>query len=76
MCLVYFLPPDPTTLQTVTQRGIPAHLHPYSLLLHLHPLQVPEMDLLSPKLPSYPQHTTAISRSNCRVWAARGKREL
>lgn len=55
----------------------------FSLLLHPPPPQVPEMDLLSPKhcqvtencLPSYPQHPTAISRSNCRIWAARGKWE-
>lgn len=63
MGLVFFLPPDPTTLQTVTQCGIPAHLHPYSLLLHLHPLQVPETDLLSPK------HRPSIlpSASNCHL---------
>lgn len=29
MGLVFSLPPNPTMLQTVTQCGIPAHLHPY-----------------------------------------------
>lgn len=73
--LVCFFPSPKSHHTAVTPRGIPAHLQPYSIFSLL--LHVPETDLLSPKhrsvTQSCPQHPTATSRSNCRVWTARGK---